>query len=41
LKSVCREAFAGDAARIEVKHEEAYLKRKESIEQKIKELSER
>ncbi len=41
LKTICREAFAEDAARIELKHEETYLKRKESIEQKIKELTEK
>lgn len=41
LKTICREVFAEDAARIELKHEETYLKRKESIEQKIKELTER
>lgn len=41
LKSVCMEVFPEDTARIELKHEETYLKRKESLEQKIKELTEK
>ena len=34
-----KEAFPEDSTRIQLKHEETYLKRKERIDQQIKELS--
>lgn len=39
LKTICKEAFPEDSTRIQLKHEETYLKRKERIDQQIKELS--
>ncbi len=38
LSAIANEAFPDDAKRIELKHEETYLKRKESIEKQIKEI---
>lgn len=41
LKAIANEAFPDDAKRIELKHEDTYLKRKENIDKQIKELSEK
>lgn len=39
LQAISKEAYPEEAIKIELKHEDTYLKRKESIDQKIKELS--
>lgn len=39
LRSVAQSAYYDDALRIELKHEETYLKRKENIDKQIKELT--
>jgi len=36
LKSICKEAYNDDSLKIELKHEETYLKRKEKIDEQIK-----
>lgn len=41
LRAITKEVYPEDAIKIELKHEDTYLKRKENIDKQIKELSEK